>query len=295
MHRKEKENMHREENRRNLNTENIRPVYTRKLPPGRELTGTAPGQYCADGTFVPWDSLSPVTEERTDASGRSIRRLVSVSVPGSGGTLVIPQDIGTVGRFVFKSGSPETVILPQGLSEISDWAFAYCTAVSVIFPPSLERIGTSAFLGSRIRAAVFPEHFARAGSLSFGSTENLGFAVMISGKAESGSGVFTQSGICAFTGRVSGGGEMFCMCGRLVSAVLTSGTRLPAGTFSCCGDLRSAVLPDGLRSVGESAFAGCARLLSVAYSGKKCSAGENAFRDTPVRENGTLPEQFCAE
>lgn len=299
-------------------TENGRPVYARKLPPGRKLTGAAPGRYCADGTFVPWDSLSSETEEYTDDCVRG-PELVFLDFSGEpGGVFVVPEGIAALGAGVFAGCCADAVVLPSSLVSIGDSAFRDSGIVSAVLPAGLRRIGNDAFRDSHISSAVLPEKLGSAAEFCFSGIRELRTAAVLSSRAYCGCGVFSGSGLRAFTGRCPEGSapfencrelaaadihscrsvppEAFCGCCELACVLFPEGTEtIGKCAFARCGNLTSVRLPDSLRSAGEGAFMNCIGLSSVKYGGEKCRAWETAFAGTPVRHNGNLPSGISAE
>ena len=150
------------------NTENVRPVYTRKLPHGRTFAGAgaAPGAYLPDGEFIPWEELgASVTPSGT------LRGIGNTHLK-RGAVLVLPEGILSVGYFGTGSVQWDAVILPDSLKVLESEAFGYSAPEYIRIPPSLISAGSGAFAFAGIGTAVLPEH-ASVGERPFLSCSRL--------------------------------------------------------------------------------------------------------------------------
>ena len=303
------------------NTENARPVYGRKLPPGRTLRGAAPGLYGPEDSFVLWDDLGAETvpfrpedggKKKGKAGEQGTELFMLRRRPETGsGVLVLPEGIVSVGEEAFRGCSMAAVVFPEGFLHISDKAFADCSLVSAVFPPSLRYIGRRAFSGSRIESAVFPENTETAGSYSFSGTEHL-VSVFVPEGMFTGVSAFGESGVYVFSGNCPECAGVFEKCRHLVSAEIRYGKRIPRSAFRGCSGLRSVSIAEGTEEIGPEAFfrcrslAGvtiprsakltdygafseCSSLAAVKYSGTECLFTDRVFYGTPAEKNGQIP------
>lgn len=158
-----------------------RPVYTRELPPGRELVSAAPGAYFPDGYFSPWESLSPCVTETGELT------YIRGAGRHTGGVLVLPENVLSLGKRVFLLAEWEGIILPQGLRTVKQEAFAYSHTPYVRFPSSPVRAAADAFSYACLRHAVLPERSSVSGRGVFTDCRNL-MSAYIPGK-KTGAGV----------------------------------------------------------------------------------------------------------
>ena len=215
------------------NTGRPRPVYARKLPPGRTLTGAAPGAYRADGIFVPWDCLG------AEVNGTELSDISETS-DLSGSVLVIPEGIVSLARSVLYCSRAAGVVLPDSVRRIGFHAFSCCAAEYVRFPAGLRSVGESAFSSSGIRCAVLPEGLKTVGKRAF-SHSSVSAAVIPD--AVCGAGLFGHSeALTAVRMRCPEDASVFTGCTGLKSAHLSSCTVLPEFTFSGCQSLETADL-----------------------------------------------------
>lgn len=217
--------------------------------------------------------------------------------------IVIPESITEIKDNAFyRCTSIESIALHGAVSSIGDYAFAGCTSLSGIsFPESVKSIGTAAFSGcSSIRSLTLPESISSVGSYAFNlctSLTTLEFNASVSKIEEA---VFRATSLTSLTVSDSVSevdGDAFrdtnkiksvcapaCVIGAistrsLESVSITSAEAIPASLLKDCTSLRSAVIGASVAKIGESAFAGCTSLSSVALEDGSLltSIGRSAF------------------
>ncbi len=159
------------------------------------------------------------------------------------------------------SGSGGNVVIPDGVRSIGDYAFESCDSLTnVEIPGSVTSIGLRAFRGcSSLTSVVIPDGVRSIGYHVFSECSSL-TSVKISDSV-------TSIGEGAFYG-----------CNSLTSVVIPDGVRsIKMNAFRECSSLTSVRIPDGVRSIGEWAFENCSSLTSVRIPDSVTSIGLRAF------------------
>lgn len=149
---------------------------------------------------------------------------------GSGGDVVIPEGVTSIGNRVFNGNIAITsVFIPEGVKKIGLLSFANCYSLeSVHFPDSIEEIGDGAFTDCKsLRTAEIPE-----------------------GCASLGVGVFVS-------------------CSALESVRLPSGLKkIRNDLFSGCKNLRECLIPGSVTAIGDRSFMWCENLSLIKILGR---------------------------
>ena len=181
---------------------------------------------------------------------------------GSGGDVVIPESVTSIGASAFWGCSSLTsVVIPESVTSIGDWAFEGCKGLAdangfviiqnalhdyygkggdVVIPEGVTSIGASAFWEcSSLASVVIPEGVTSIGDKAFWGCSSLTSVVIPEG--------VTSIGDWAFNG-----------CSSLASVVIPeSVTSIGDAAFYDCSSLASIVIPEGVKSIGNWAFYGC--------------------------------------
>lgn len=75
--------------------------------------------------------------------------------------IVIPEGVGTIGKFAFSGMPVREVKLPESLCRIESFAFEFTGICELFFPENLRCAGYGAFAGSALKKAVFPVSYCR--------------------------------------------------------------------------------------------------------------------------------------
>ncbi len=173
----------------------------------------------------------------------------------------------------YKGVCPARLVIPEGTGEIGNDAFNCCLTIEELIVP--ER-GDRAFLGcSGLKKAVYPAK-AALGVHAFKDIPAVPFALQIENGAVTG-----YNGVCperpAIPGEVRSIGEFaFFCCKTLKEITLPEGLREIGDWAFAAGGPEKAGLPEGLGRIGESAFAGC-RLKEINIPESVREIGEKAF------------------
>ncbi len=149
----------------------------------------------------------------------------------------------------------KSLTIPDSIVSIGEMAFSGCESLeSIVIPDSVTSIGENAFMGCHsLKSITIPDSVAQPAELAFPS-RSLESATMPAG----------------FLHNLKG-------LDNLKNVTVTSGTEIPADSFSGCTTLQSVTLCDGITSIGNGAFSGCSALQSISIPSSVTSIGEQAF------------------
>ena len=177
---------------------------------------------------------------------------------------VLEEGVRNVSRYTFAQfENLQKVTLPESLESIGDGAFEECYALAEInLPKNLKTIGETAFVWCGFAELEIPASVTEIGSGAFASSVRNRFGV-----AE--------------------GSEHFkAVDGALLTADGAVLLSLPKGWV---GEYTA---PDGLRTVGDSAFAGCWELTAVTLPKGTKTIDNSAFQGAPMLKTVTLPSSI---
>lgn len=181
---------------------------------------------------------------------------------GSGGAVVIPGDVVSIGQNAFRDVSGvRSVVLPDGVTDIGRGAFWNCEDLeSVRMPSSLRSIGPWAFYSCRsLKNIDLPEGLGFVGECAFRDCISLTEAVL--------SDALTNIGVSVFEG-----------CRKLHSLRLPDGLiGIEDNAFRGCASLEALSLPERLTSIGERTFWGCSALKEIRFPHSLERIGKDAF------------------
>ena len=160
---------------------------------------------------------------------------------GSGGDVVIPEGMTSIGAFAFFNCSNLTsVTIPESVTSIGDSAFYSCSSLTnVTIPDGVKSIGKSVFRDcSSLVSITLPE------------------------------------------GVTSIGGWAFYNCSSLTSMTIPEGvTDIGDSAFEWCSSLTNVTIPESVTSIGDSAFEWCHGLTSVVIPDSVARIGKKSFDD----------------
>lgn len=221
--------------------------------------------------------------------------------------IVIPASVTEIGDNAFyRCTSVKSIVLHDNIGKIGDYAFAGCISLKNIgktnaLPSSLTSIGTAAFSNcASLPSIVIPESVTELGSYAFNLCTSLATLEFNASVTELGEAAFRGAALVdvSISSNITAvGKDAFADCSRiktivapsavinviakknLQSVVFTSGDTVADGLFAGAKNLESVSLPESVTSVGEDAFAGCARLVTVSFGEKSrlTTVGGGAF------------------
>jgi hypothetical protein len=269
-----------------------------------DMKETAPTQ-----TPVP---AAPVPQ-RLPGDDFELRNGVLVTYKGSGGVVVIPENMGitAIGEQAFAvNSSIISVAVPPGVTSIGDKAFYFCSSLnSVTLPPSLKsiennafancsslnsigipqglvRIGDNAFQGCRSLSSIdIPGSITVIGDWAFNGCASLRSVVIPPGTAVGNNAFQGCSGMTTITiseGISSIGPWVFSDCRSLQTMVIPPGVvSIGEAAFARCEGLKSLTVPDSIASIGDYAFSGCVNLTTITGVPGRVKVGTGAFQEVP--------------
>ncbi|MBR4206457.1 MAG: leucine-rich repeat domain-containing protein [Clostridia bacterium] len=184
---------------------------------------------------------------------------------GTGGDVVVPDEVQAIGD-VFQGNSALTgIVLPDTIQALDEFAFANCVSLRhVRLPENADALPPMAFYNCKsLREIDWPESVQKIRQYCFFHCESLRQVniprVGIIDKA-------------AFSG-----------C-RSLSAISFSPVlqRIGVRSFYECEGLSEVIIPQGVESIGEKAFAGCIKLKHVSIPKSVRRMGKSVFADCPA-------------
>jgi len=199
---------------------------------------------------------------------------ILLSYSGSGGHVVIPEGVETIGQRVFYGNRSITAVtFPASLEKIEESAFFGCSELSRInFSTGLKTIENHAFAScSGLKELILPEGLTVIGQSAFSPCAKLTRIVLPSSLEELGEFAFS---CCRMLQEISLPDSLeridrsaFSMCTALKRVVLPASLRsLVRGVFLGCTSLRDITLKENIASVENNAFSGCMNLINVNVS-----------------------------
>ena len=207
------------------------------------------------------------------------------------------------------------IVFSDGLSLISWNAFEGCVSLnSLVFPPSLRKLNGSAFMGCRgLQSVVFQGAGAAVGKNAFHNCTALSSVTFPEGEFTLGDYVFqgcqslrkvSFQTLPAYTPNTFQGLpnlEPVVVDNQLIAMGLNSNAQIPAevtriGDYACyCNtQLTQMTIPVGVRSIGQGAFARCARLSAVQLPPELEVIGDSGFECCFDLANLELPSGLKA-
>ena len=203
------------------------------------------------------------------------------------GTASIAVEVGTDSMAPAIAASVEEVTIPESFTlggntytvfSVGGYAFYNCSRLkSVSLPESVTSIGKYAFYGSGLKEIEIPSGVTELPSRAFQLCSSLEKVTLPDSVVRLRDGVFRD---CVALREITLGPGYYSSNNDYVQ-------------ISRCTSLTNAVFRDGATSISKDMFAGDTKLVRVVIPASVTWIGENAFRDSPVREL-TIPECVIA-
>ena len=241
---------------------------------------------------------------------------------GSGGDVVIPDGVTSIGGYAFFNCSSLTsVTIPTGVTSIWPYAFSGCSSLSsVTIPVGVTSIGDGAFHDCySLTSVTIPEGVTSIGKSAFYNCRGLTSVTIPVGVTEIGSEAFsgcysltsltipngvTSIGNNAFDCSVlHSDSEGFVILGSVLYSyhgpggdmvIPESVTSIGDNAFNRCNSLTSVTIPVGVTNIGGSAFSGCCNLTSVTVPESVTSIGDSAFKSCGSLMSLTIPTKVTS-
>jgi hypothetical protein len=225
----------------------------------------------------------------------------------------IPYSVKSIGSSAFSGcASLTSVNIPGSVSNIGNSVFSGCISLlSVTIPGPVKSIGTSVFSGCvRLTSVTIPGSVSNIGNFAFSdcsslTSVNIPSSVRVIGNSTfSGCNSLRSVNIPASVESI--GISAFADCSSLISFTTSPSNpyyssdegillnRNQTIIIQCPGGKEGSYsIPTNIKSVGDSAFSGCARLISITVPTSVTSIGASAFSNcislTSFYFNGNAP------
>ncbi len=188
-------------------------------------------------------------------------------------SVVISENVAAIGAAAFSGCSGLTsVVIPGSVKLIGISAFQDCSGLtSIMISPGVKSIGWTAFYKcTGLTTVAIPETVTEIGSHAFFGCSGLTTVAIPAGVATIGQNAFSGcSGLTSFS--VDGDNPSFSEeSGLLLSKDRVTLVAVPGG-------LEHVTIPSGVANVGDYAFSGCSRLVSVSFPDSLTNIGNSAF------------------
>ncbi|MDR0865048.1 MAG: leucine-rich repeat domain-containing protein [Candidatus Symbiothrix sp.] len=209
---------------------------------------------------------------------------VLISYDGTGGNVVIPEEVTAIGKEVFAGcDNLLSISIPGSVTAIGNYAFAYCISlqeITVQWTTPLA-ISPTVFEGVdkrnctlNVPAGALEAYQNAAVWKSFLNTSDFEIDEngVLTGYYGSGGNVVIPEEITAIGSRV------FQNNHTITSAIIpNSVTRIDNMAFAYCSNLNSVGLPENLTAIDDFAFANCTNLPSISIPNSVTDIGYGAF------------------
>ena len=184
---------------------------------------------------------------------------------GSGGDVVIPNGVKTIGNWAFRNClSLCNISIPDSVTSIGDEAFSWCHDLEhITIPESVTSIGDEAFRGcDNLEHITIPDSVTSIGDGAFWDCNNLEHITIPESVTSIGDGAFRG-------------------CHNLEHITIPeSVTSIGDAAFSWCHNLEHITIPESVTCIGDEAFYGCNSLKQISAIRSDCKTGKRLFGDS---------------
>ncbi len=181
-----------------------------------------------------------------------------------------------------------SIIFPDGVKAIKSMAFAECISLENIeIPSSITEIDYCAFNGcSGLKSISIAEGVVRIGSGAFGQCSNLTNVIIPASVNKIEASAFAGTGIISFY--VDSQNSSYCN----IDGVLFNKEKSTIHSFPS-GRSGAYAIPEGTKTIGESAFSGCDRLIHVTIPEGVTDVKDGAFRNCTAMRSIIIPRSVA--
>ena len=220
--------------------------------------------------------------------------------------IVIPDSVTSIGKQAFSNCAfLSNIVIPDSVTSIGDDVFRDCSSLSsIVIPNSVTSIGDEAFMHcSSLLNIVIPDSVTNIGDYAFAQCCSLTSIDIPDSVTSIGNGVFCEclaleyifipkSVICLKGNPFFGwNGKLECLSPNFMYEcdILFNKDKSEIISFRN-QEIESYIIPNSVKSIGDSAFAGCCSLVSIVISDSVTSIGKEAFCDCRSLSKIIIPE-----
>ena len=219
-----------------------------------------------------------------------------VACPGGCKSVEIPSSVMAIGDQAFYAcDGLASVTIPSGVVNIGEWAFSWCeNLASVTIPSSVTNIGVSAFRScKRLSSVTISSGVVSIGNQAFSWCKGLTSVSIPSSvthiegnpfeSCEILTGIEVDRGNWVYASRngllLDKVDKVLVACpgGCALADIPPDVTSIGERAFASCAKLTSVVIPTSVTNIGACAFSSCRGLKSVMVPSGVTSIGEDAF------------------
>ena len=247
------------------------------------------GDYAfADCSKLESFSVSDDNRSYKSDSGLLLSKDGKTLISGVNGDVIVPYGVTSIGDLAFCGHSGLTsVIIPSSVAKIGKDAFMKCSGLtSVTIPNGVMSIGDNAFSGcSGLTNVMIPDSVTSIGQDAFINCIGLTNIVVGEGNAQ----------------YMSRNGLLLSKDGRALMRGVNGDIIIPEGVTSIeecaflgCASLSSVTIPSSVTSIKRGAFWGCSGLKSVTIPSSVTSIGQEAFNGCIGLTSVTIPNSVMS-
>ncbi len=221
-------------------------------------------------------------------------------------SVVIPESVTSIGKQAFSNCAfLSNIVIPDSVTSIGDDVFRDCSSLSnIVIPNSVTCIGDEVFMHcSSLLNIVIPDSVTNIGDYAFAQCCSLTSIDIPDSVTSIGNGVFCEclaleyifipkSVICLKGNPFLGwNGKLECLSPNFMYEcdILFNKDKSEIISFRN-QEIESYIIPNSVKSIGDSAFAGCCSLVSIVISDSVTSIGKEAFCDCRSLSKIIIPE-----